>query len=537
MRRWSALTALACFSTLAAEPRLAVVSHSPFPVPAAAVTVDAAALYSGLGLAQGTPLRAARQPGGSPVPVQPGLRNGRPVLRFYLSLRPAEKVELDIRRAESWPPASSLAVVAWDRGRHTGSLGNGVVALRVRDNRWDLLFDGPGSAAIAAEKDRVVLLGGGYYGWVDSQRRGRISDTRAFDPARDGSRDPGPEGAGMISTRDASILSSDARLTDNGDVVLRIVKSFQGFARGITWTETYTLPAGLPLLKYETRFENAGDDPGWVSYVGRGGWMYARYGPGLLREPRLISDAKGTEKILGADSVRIAWVPDHAWSGLESDSGMNVAISTLRNIPSRLMQGSMVWQFAANSFQLPLVEHSQGQYPWIVKKGEPAESGIAFLASAGGLPVAQDGRALLLALDGGTVVEPSTPYSVLLGGQVLQAATVSAGGAELQQGSLAGALAADFSKAYDLHVSSSSPVQLSAESLDGSGTVPLGRIEGTRNIDMNSATGWTGPRRFVLKADKAGITRASLRRHPFPSPEILSPADGSSITDVAAYFK
>ncbi len=537
MKLAAILVTIAWTAVSAAPPRLAVVNHSPYQVPATVVTVDAAGLYSDLGLAAGTPLHAWRHPGGSPVPVQPGTRNGRSVLRFYLSLRPAERVELDLRRAASWPTASSLATVAWDRGRHTGSIGNGVVAMRVRDNQWDLLFDGPGSAAIAAEKDRVLLVGGGYYGWVDNQRRGRISDTRAFDPAKDGSRNPGPEGAGMISTRDASILSSDAGVTDKGDVVLRIVKSFQGFARGITWTETYTLPAGLPLLKYETHFENAGDDPGWVSYVGRGGWMYARYGPGLLREPRLISDAKGTEKILGADSVRIAWVPDHAWSGLESDSGMNVAISTLRNIPSRLMQGSMVWQFAANSFQLPLVEHSQGQYPWIVKKGEPAESGIAFLASAGGLPVAQDGRALLLALDGGTDVEPSTPYSVLLGGQVLQAATVSAGGAVLQQDSLPGALAADFSKAYDLHVSSSSPVQLSAELLDGSGTVRLGRIVGTRTIDMNSATGWTGPRRFVLKADKAGIIRAALRRHPFASPEILSPAGGASITDIAAYFK
>jgi hypothetical protein len=143
------------------------------------------------------------------------------------------------------------------------------------------------------------------------------------------------------------------------------------------------------------------------------------------------------------------------------------------------MQGSMVWQFGSNSFSLPLVEHSQGQYPWIVKQGEPVESGVAFLASAGGTPVPPDGQNLLSALDKNGVPEPSTPYSVYVGERVLQTATV-VGGADLQSGLLLGALKLDFTKSYLLKLSSQKPVNVTATPLDGGTPAALGKITGTQ---------------------------------------------------------
>lgn len=521
----------AVLTVQASAARLTVVNYSEHPVPATAITVDAGTL-SELGIPMGTSIHARIVGSGAEIPAEFGMQDGKPVARFYLALRAREKVELDVESAPG--PGITPASVSWNAARNEGVVSNGVISLRFHDNKWDLLFAGS-----TPEAERLVLCDGGYYGWLDDHRRGRVSDTQVFDPSKDDSRDPGPDGAGMISTRTARIVHSTAEVKPNGDVEVQIEKRFAGYASNVEWTEVYTLAAGLPLLKYSMRFDNRGDTPVYVAYVGRGGWMYARYGAYLENAPRLVSERKDASDVpLGNETLRYYSIHDPMVAGIESDSGVGVALSTLTKIPTKLVQGSMVWQFDAHSLSLPLAEAEQGQYPWLIEKAKPVETGMAFLVTTGDIPVVREGRTLLNSLNAHSDVKPSTPYAVFAGDRVLQVATVNQT-VQLSGGSTLGALQVDFAKNYLLNLTLPDPSVITAIPLDGVGSpVTVGQYAaGQVSIDLNAATRWKGVRSLVLRASGQGAMFAALQRKPFDAPEIISPANNAAITDLAFFLK
>ena len=321
---------------------ISIDNYNSFAVYSTVVKLDAEEIYKLLGKSIGSPIKAYVTETNEPLSLNFTKVGDKNTIQLFVSLNPFQSIKLQIVPASDQLPSKAV-VIDWNKQNHNGSLSNGVVKLRLTNDKWDLLLDGSRASNISSE----VLTNGAYYGWLDSISRGRVSDTRSFKPTANFEPiDAGLDGKGMISTRLSKIVASSVSANPNGEVVLSLKKQFEGYARSIDYVETYTLLSGSPVLKYSLKFINNGKYPVYVGYVGRGGFVYAKYGA-ALKSPFLQ-----TEKVknVKSETIRVAWVSQPIWTGLQSDNGVGLFVSSLIKYPKDILKGSMVWQFGADAF-------------------------------------------------------------------------------------------------------------------------------------------------------------------------------------------
>lgn len=529
---------------------ITVANYNSFPVYSSVVTLDAEEIYSILGNAPGSSLKAFVSDTQVPVPLVVCKSDGKNIIRLYLSLKTYQSLKLQLVPATEQKQSNDRSI-NWNKENHTGTLSNGIINLRFMNDKWDLIVNESAANRNLAEAGQEVLVNGCYYGWLDSISRGRVSDTRSFKP--NGNFEPilaGPDGKGMMSTRKAKIENSSVSTNNRGDVELVLKKRFSGFAKEIDYIETYTLLAGNPILKYSLKFKNNGKDTVYVGYVGRGGFVYAKYGKNFQYPLMQNEKTKNGNLRTKGETIRVAWMPQPIWAGLESDNGLAVIVNSLIKYPGNIMKGSMVWQFSGDAFELPLVEHSQGQYPFKIAPGKFAESGLFITATCGGLPTSVIAKNISDTFAGDTEIKLVSPLSAFYADEYKQFATIS-DFADLsidKMNNMAG-VSLDFTKPYQLSISvndlpKGKKVTYNIKSPDiHDKTIPIATFSssGNQNIDLNAATGWKGYHSFVLqKSVERGYTLSDsvfLSPKPFSPVEISSPPDQSEITDIATFYR
>ncbi len=528
---------------------LTVVNCGDKPIYATAVTLPATTLQAALGLTAATPLRATTA-GGDRLALVPGVDQGREVVRAFLSLKAGERLDLKLEPASEWGEANRVASAHFDAASGRALLGNGVLAFEYRDGQWSLSFDGPMAGSIVPPRDRQIVSQCWLDTWLDSELRGRLMGAD-------------PKGLGLIHSRDARLAGGKATVNPDGSATLELVRHFGGFAADIVWTEYYTLLPGQPVLTYRTVFENRGDEVRYLAYVDAGGSMRGRFG-GLLRDEPLLKyeDPKAPNGVLlsgpSNSGLRVAWRGERCWLGVGSGSGCGIGFSTTANV-TRTLLGSTVWNVGASGFQICLLDTGQGNFPYALQRGQPLDTGLAFVAACGDASIWNQTRQVFADVTSGRTPQLNGACAVYLGGIPLQAGEVRSFREDedpglssrwVRQGTVhRAALATDFQRPCRLsatasHATATNVITLRARPLDAPDrAVELMTLDrpGSIEVDFTALTGWMGQRRaYTLEVSQpamARLAKLTLAPAPFPAPELSSPADNLSLTDLAVCFR
>ena len=517
------------------------INYSDKPVYATAVTLPAESIYQAYGLAAGTPVQLVRD-SGEPVPVLSGIEDGVPVLRAFLSLNAGETASLTVKPAAEWDRPEAVCSAVLDINAGTATVQNGVVELTYRAGRWSLAYVGSPAAAASANS-RVLIENCHLDVWLDTVQRGRLLGL-----------DPKP--LGLVHADTAKLAGGEANVNPDGSVTLTLVKTFDGNYSDVILTETFTLSAGKPVVLYRPVFENRGDESRYVAYVNLGGGVRGNYGNLLRAAPMLMyDDPREPKRVLlsgpANEYTRVAWRPERCWVGVDSGLGCGIGVSSLEEV-NRPLIGSTVWAFLGGEFLACFVQEKRSDpednsnFPYEIKGGASlSDIGLAFMATCGDADIWHQTKVLFKAVTAGKPLPISNPYAVYLNGQPLVPAEVSlfdapdrmASDGEAQRV----ALTVDFKNPYLLNAKATGqPLTLTVSPLAGYGTpvelASLGPNEEV-TVDFTALTGWLGTRKsFVLQAS-APLAKLKLAQAPHTGPELSSPSDNLSLTDLAVFFR
>ncbi|MCL4203024.1 MAG: hypothetical protein KJ000_11025 [Pirellulaceae bacterium] len=532
----SLLLALGGRSSSAVEQRaglpISVVNHSRFPVHATAVTLDETEIRAILGIGSESAIRVRLADGGVPAPLLRGEEEGRSLIRVYVSLPPASRLDLVAERADRWQESALVEANAGTENA-SGVIRNGLLRVEFGNQGWNLGFAG---SAESREETRLITNGKLDF-WIDDQDRGRILNSD-------------PRDLGLARYAEATLIAAEASVEPDGRPVLRIVRRMNGLASEMQVTETFELLPGLPVLVCRVRWENQGDQPRWIAYVGsgdgiRGNWARQSLMPNPLIERKkspLLGDLNGGE-------TRCAWLGGLCRISMESpETGCGVGLSTVLPTPNEVGQGSMIWGCGWYGFQCNFIDPVQGQFPFRVEPRGTLENGIAILASQAGTCVFRDTVELWRTIQAGKRPALSSPVAVYVGGRPAVAQTVSEVRGPLDllvddDGKLQAALRMDFNRHFECRVSAETPLEIQARPLDrhkpAVTLLSTDRI-GKHVVDLNATTGWTDQVSFVLEAKSARgepLSGLSIVETLPEAPEPLSPLPGASFTDIATMFR
>ncbi len=477
---------------------VALVNYSKLPVHATAIALDEQ-LFRG-------PVRLRRADNAAEIPLARRLENGRAVLRLFVSLPPASRLDLIAEPAERWPERQ-LAEAKPDM------LRNGVVRVEVGKKGWRFGLDA----------DKTALIEDGQLDfWVDAQNRGRIMNS-----------DPQDLGLVRFATA-ARVEKREASVTPDGRPVLTVVSRLKGLAENLTVTETFELVPGMPLLICRVRWQNDGDQPLWVAYVGSGDGIRGRWSKELMPGPLIERKKSPIQGDINGGETRCAWQGGLCRISMESPaSGCGVGLSTLLPTPGKVGQGSMIWGCGASGFQCNFIDPEQGQFPFLVKPHHTLTNGFVFLAAQTGLSVFRQTADLWKALQSEKLPRLAPPCAVFIGGEVVHAQTI--GGLENSTDPKL-AVRLDFNKHFECRVTGATKVV--ARPL-ASGKKPVTLLEtnqpATLTLDLNQRLGWSDEVAFVLETS-AGTTVSIAETLPVV-PKMLSPVADAEMTDLAAMFR
>lgn len=222
----------------AAEPecRVRVVNHYPGFLNGIAVDLDAGVVYGKLQMSGKGPL-SARVGESLIVPVE--LRNDR--IRILLSLRPHEELELILTPSEKWETEwySSES----DKDGRLRKFSNGLLTIGIDDSYQVTLAPGGAKSRAMLEGDASVMLSNFTFEVSLNAYGGEVCAIKSA----------------VKSITGASLLRDDNRIG------LRVERQFNVADSAVKAVENFLLPAGLPVLEYTLRVENAGEDDLYIS--------------------------------------------------------------------------------------------------------------------------------------------------------------------------------------------------------------------------------------------------------------------------------
>jgi hypothetical protein len=476
---------------------ITLVNYSKLPVHATAVSLSEELL--------GGPVSVRRVDNAARVPAARGTEEGRPVLRLFVSLPPSSRLNLTAEPTERW--SESQLVEA-----KPGMIRNGVVKAEFGQKGWRFGFDA----------ERAMLVEDGLLDfWIDNQNRGRILNIS-------------PEKLGLVRFTDGQVEKSEAFIAPDGRPSFRVVRRLAGFARDLTVTETFELVPGMPIMVCRVRWQNNGNAPLWVAYVGSGDGIHGRWSKELMPGPLVERKKSPVQGDLNGGETRCAWLGALCRISMESPlTGCGVGLSTLLPTPGSVGQGSMVWGCSSSGFQCNFIDPAQGQFPFLVKPQSTLENGFAFLAAQAGVSVFRQTSDLWKALQTGKLPPLAPPCAVFVGGVPVQAQPV--GGLEKSTDTTL-ALRLDFNKHFECRVSGATKVLARPLAAGKKPITLLGtNTPATLTLDLNQQLGWNDEAAFVLETTP-GTTVAIVETLP-TAPKMLSPVADAEFTDLAAMFR
>lgn len=484
-------------------------NYSEFPVHATAVALDAEMLCRKLGVPAGTPLQACTREGNQLVPLSPFMENGRAVARALVSIPPRSRIECKVEAADQWQhpiPVEATPVL----------LRNGVLRVSFGAQGWDLAFDGERSQAAG------LVTGGQLDFWVDGRNRGRIMNG-----------DPRQFGLSRFAT-DAREVKREATVMPDGSPRLVVQRRFAGMASALSVTETFELVPGMPVLTCRVRWQNEGESPLWIAYVGSGDGIRGRWDKRLMQGPLTERKKSALQGEIGGGETRCAWLGGLCRISMESPAtGCGLGMSTLLPTPDKVGQGSMVWGCGVSGFQCNFIDPEQGQFPFLVAARGTLENGFAFLATQAGSAVFPETVAMWKALQSGKTPAPVPPCAVWVDDEVVEAQTVT----RLDDcGDRSIAVRLDLHRRFECRVQGATRV--TARPLPAGGK-PLVLLDEKRPVDrvldLNRALGMAGE--VALAIELSAGARLGIAEVLPEAPVMLSPVPDAAITDLAAMFR
>lgn len=535
-------------AAFASAGQLAVVNYAETPVYATAVTIPADKIYPSTGLPLSTPMEAVDQYGRN-IPLELGEKDGREVVRAYLSLKPGERLDLDFSRTEGW--ANSLCSGQFDPKTGCGFIRNGILRIDYADNQWKLSFDGSLAGAIAPLENRELIKNCGMDLWLDTKHRGRLL----------GYKPDSLHQMGLIHTSEARLVSGEATVGSNGSVALKLVRTFDGFAKNVTWTQTYTLVAGLPQVVVNIDFTVADDSTLYLAYINQGSGLAGRYGELLRSRPlfNYFDPKEPTASITGGAGtslLRVAWRNERCWLGFAASSGAGLGISTLEETRD-LDRGATVWNVNPNDFRITLLENERKYFPFDLSRERPFSNGLTLLGTSGDIDIWHQAKDLFKSQAQNKPLNLMQSYAVFLDGEPLQAGFVNKrlpGRKVLvptsDQRGLQAAVQLCYGSNYLWEVqasgaSASNPVMVEAAALSGTSKIESMHITDPKEkvLELSNLQKSLGAKDemvdLVLTSSSAtgGMAAFSLAQAAFAAPELSTPRAEQHVTDYALFFR
>ncbi|NQU43344.1 hypothetical protein HQ520_08660, partial [bacterium] len=542
-----------------------VVSFHDEPVWADALELDVNLLAQAYGFRDGGAIRAVNK-WGQEIPLLP-VGDGLKAMRLYLELKPLERLDFELRPADSWMPTDRMVRANWDGEKGECEISNGVVRVVYGAGGFDVLYDDPWGRGGEA---RELLNGVHYAGWLDDQDRGSVEK---------------PEELGLtrVDTRSARIV--EGRADSEGDrPVLRLVRSFPGKGEQVRLIETLSLEPGRPIVRYELEFFNDGSAPVYIAWAD--GSIQGKFSDAkeFLKEP--YRGGRLHDLSEGAVAVAAKWLhvpPQRTWSAAWSGTGSGLGFTTLEPLIQEHYHNKTWWRFDGNGFGLAQVGTRSGfsdkraGYPPIrIDPGESEEMGAYLLATLPKTDVYRQTGLFFNALDSRQEARFEKPYALFFGRHPLVGAKVESFREDFSsterwspergqmipsdkgirlvavtgQAHFRTALEIDFSKRYLLRAEVAGvdlgALQVIARPLS-SGKMPVVLVEaneaGTYVVDISREMAVKDTASFSLdlfvKGHSGGsvtLTNLSIEPAPPEAPQLIAPAADFELTDVAASF-
>ncbi len=544
----------------AEKANLTIVNTSDKEVYATALSIPADAAAKAVGEDLKTPLELKRADGSVIPLVQQNTEEGSR-LRAVLSLKPRERMDFILKKAETW--GKSAASASFDIKTGVGSLTNGLLVFNYADKTWSLAYTGNPEAKIC-QNNRMDF-------WLSEERHGRLL----------GMNEEKLRQLKLIrSTEDSTLFESHAVANPDGSATLVLKHRFPVLGEKVLWEETFTLLASEPVLIYKNRWIGEDSQSRYVCYVDLGAGLKGEFGPLLQGKLRFLYDipTSGSEKTASGISVakttqtstagprillsgkntgftRISWRNERCWVGVDSELGNGLAFSTLKDAYVRFIPGNTVWVVGNTGYLIRLLDDVQENQPYAFSKEQPLELGFAIAATCGEVGIWNQGRHLFKAVTSQKAPTVGDACAVYLNGQPLKPGETSRVTADakdksafLMEGStLKARIETDFTRPFQLRAKVSAatpanPLKIVATS-DAGEAFTLATFDGPgeKTVDFTGITGWLHSRRVydleILQGNHAQLESMALETAPFAAPELNLPADGLSMTDVASFFR
>lgn len=532
---WSVPVALRVISQQVA---LTAVNYTEnMPVYANAIPIDALNLWAEMGVTNGTPLWIHTLTGNANLPISLGTNGGRQVIWVYTSQSPATKLHWVAEPAEEWPATTNIFLASTDPLGTNAVLRNGVIQMTFKPTGWKLGF-----SPAAQTNESLMIQSGSVNFWLDYINRGRVLSGD-------------PVAMGMLSQTNSSIPAFTASFSADGNPILTRSRQMTGFASGVTFIEDFELVSGMPLLISRVRWQNSGEFPVWLAYVGNGGGITGTWVTNLLSPTLVAREDDPFSGTVGGTAIRTGWLGSIARVTMESlTSGCGVGLSTI--LHNMVGAGSMIWGCGSNGFICNFIDPVVGQFPFMVDAGTTYTNGNAFLLTQTETGCFRQTTNVWATLRAGQLPVLQSPCAVFMNGTSLLPQTVSAlrntNVVALLEPALNGVLQAalrmEFTNHYACKVSaqmaaSGDSILIQARKLgtDG-GLYTLLQTDQTGDyvIDLNQVLGWTTDTQFILETSLTGdaaLTALSIEEFPPAKPLLESPLPNQSVTDIAVSYR
>ncbi len=540
-------------------PRVAIsiVNYSELPVYAHAIALDLEPIRRTLGIAPGSPIAIHSAEGRRGYPAVGGQQDGKSVAWCYLSMKPHSRFDGFAEPAQGWADPSQLTAATSTPGQMSAQMCNGIVRFKLGPAGWALGFnpgDGFGIAPVRAanapaidpakrpnaDADPLMMIDkGNLQFWIDNQNRGRLTNGK-------------PGDMGLVNfPASATLVKCESSVNPGGVPSIALVRRMSGLAKDITVTETFELLPGLPILICRIRWDNEGDAPLWVAYVGSGDGIKGSWGRTLMAAPLIERMKTPLKGYLNGAETRPAWNSGLAKVSMESSAtGCGVGLSTLLPTPGSVGQGSMIWGVNGSGFQVNLIDPKVGQFPFEIKPHGKLENGNAFLLTQNGTSAYRQVVEVWTALAAGKSPRLASPCAVFVDGAPAAPQTVSDAPdlrplMQRRGDSLVAALRMDFTRYYTCSgevTIGDAPVEVIAHPLTAKARpIPLATLtrSGPFSLALNDAFPAADEVPFTLefKRGAGAVTAFSITETLPVAPEPRSPLDNADITDIATMFR
>ncbi|MFC2113023.1 glycoside hydrolase family 98 domain-containing protein [Bacteroidota bacterium] len=538
---------------------LLLVNDQVTAVPSTMVSLSANLVYDALGVPEGTPIRVTAD-GGDILPAS--LSSNGKTLNILAGLGGSGSIRASVTPNGDWQKATDLIYAHHDSEKLTAMVSNGLLTAVYEDEVFSIYLGSASNRADLASKDQVF-------------ENFSLHKIARGDPEY--KKETSPEGWTRVYRMDAPPVDVKSTV-ENGQARITVTHKFiREGTEPILYEEILTLLPSQPIIDYRSVFTNQGTE---TYYLGSRDNSFTALISGLYNEDMQVVRANGRL----VNEGRLGWLTPR-WFSAVTKNGYSLCFTALKpGIP-----GSHYFDFHRANISMQDSNHfvrfgqaginngAADAEKWaIFKPGEEEEIGVGIHVFIPGQPVRKIMEENWSKAASGFPMAIQSPLSVYLDGKPVQGGSISSlpdafsqpeswmpsetairNGIEQTtlkaskgKGSVSRAFYVDMDKPFFLRTSLESlskgaSVSITAQEIGSQKVYTLAELQepGTVDIRFQEKIPWDGLKSFTLglhldgkKKCEAILTRTLIGEPPPDAPDLISPLDGVSLTDIAAFY-